>query len=39
MTFGILKDAQKRKGKNNAIEEGLLNIAKRRVIRAMVINA
>ena len=39
MTFGILKDAQKRKGKNNAINGGLPNIAKRRVIHAMVINA
>ena len=39
MTFGILKNAQKRKDKKNAIKEGLLKIAKRRVICAKVINA
>ena len=39
MTFGILKNAQKRKGKKNAIKGGLLKIAKTRVICAKVINA
>ena len=39
MTFGILKNAQKRKDKKNAIKEGLLKIAKKRVICVKVINA
>jgi len=38
MTFGIFKNAQKRKGMKNAIIERLLKIAKRRVIYAKVIN-
>ena len=39
MTFGMITNAQKRKGKNNAVEGGLLKTAKGRVICAKVINA
>ena len=39
MTFGMITNAQKRKGKKNAVEGGLLKTAKGRVICAKVINA
>ena len=39
MTFGMITNAQKRKGKNNAVKGGLLKTAKGRVICAKVINA
>ena len=39
MTFGILRNVQKRKGKKSAIRGGLLEIAKRRVTCAKVRNA